>query len=245
MTSAEPTSVSRRRRLIVMLLAVALSLGAGYAYRTPLLSAVGHWLDVGSEPTSVDCIVTLPGEFNTRPFVAAAWMQAGLARQAWVLKSQYVDPTSTDPYDVGDGGISHLVLKKFGVSEDQIVVLEGRTVSTRDDAELIASRLKTDPRLTLAVVTSDFHTRRTRWVMSRVFADLPNRFIMVSAPTDMYGPDNWWQSQAGVTVYTSEYVKLLAYWGWYGAGKWWAAGACVLMAWCVWRRSTRATRSAS
>ena len=75
-----PAIVNRRRRWR-WLATGAVVIVALYAARGPLLSGLGRWLDVGARPTAADCAVLLPGEPNTRPFVAAALYRAGLVRQ--------------------------------------------------------------------------------------------------------------------------------------------------------------------
>ncbi|MBS0211496.1 MAG: YdcF family protein [Planctomycetes bacterium] len=235
MPLVEPPPRRRIRRWLAFAIVLGLALGC-YAARRPLLLAVGDWLDVGSPPTRVDYIVSLPGNYNSRPFVAAAWVRAGLARQAWVLRTESLPADSPDPYDIGDYGITLRTLRRFGLTEQQIETLDGQTASTSDDVRLIAERLRREPRATVAIVTNDFHTRRARWTVSRAFADLPNRFIMVSTPTDWYGPDNWWQVREGAVAYLSEYLKLAGYWVAYGAGKWWLALLGGASAVALWRR---------
>lgn len=64
----------------------------------PVLHGAARWLDVGQKPVAVDYVVVLPGELNTRPFVAAALVNAGLARRVIV-------PEPRTSLDVAEGRV--------------------------------------------------------------------------------------------------------------------------------------------
>ena len=87
------------------------------------------------------------------------------------------------------------------------------------------------------LVTSDFHTRRSRWTFERVFDGTPHRLSFVSAPTDGFHPGNWWQLQAGVMTYSSEFAKLPFYWFYYHPAGLWLVGIVLVavLVVLVWR----------
>jgi uncharacterized SAM-binding protein YcdF (DUF218 family) len=57
-------------------------------------------------------------------------------------------------------------------------------------------------------VTSNYHTRRARYICSRV---LPaGTTLLVSAARDSdYDPDSWWQNREGGKMFFQEFVGLL------------------------------------
>jgi len=224
----------RWRRWIVGLLIAASVVGGLYAARGRILPAAACWLDVGQPPQAAEYVMVLGGEYNTRPFVGAALWKAGLARQ--VLLARVIE----DP-DVEDGivpphhEVERRVLVRRGVPEDRIVFLGEQANSTFDEARLLADFLAIWPESRVNVVTSDYHTRRTRWVFARVLGERVQQVAFVSAPTEDFPADGWWQTDKGFRAVMGEYVKLVLYglrYGWLGyeiAGV--LAAAVVLMAW--------------
>ena len=58
--------------------AAVLVAGAAAVHATGdvMLSGIGHWLDVGTDPRPADYVLVLPGGETSRPFVAAALVKA-------------------------------------------------------------------------------------------------------------------------------------------------------------------------
>ena len=72
---------SRRALAALMLLAVLLGL---YLARAELLPPVARFLDVSEPPVVVDDVMVLGGGSDTRPFIAAALVKSGKARQVLI-----------------------------------------------------------------------------------------------------------------------------------------------------------------
>jgi len=181
-----------------------------YLSRSWCLPLVAHFLDVSEPPTQVDYVLVLNGGPKTRPFVAAAMVKAGLTN-AVLLTTASPTPDSEAGLVPPEQEIYSRVLLKRGVSADQIHVIPGVIASTYDEACALARFLKSNPANSVAIVTNDFHTRRTRSIFRRVLDDLPVRLRIVSAPVDNIRADNWWQSAAGVKIYATEYCKSVYY----------------------------------
>ncbi len=203
--------MSKRRRLFwFSTVGVLLALAGLWAARSWLLPPLAAWLDVGQPPQRVEYVMVLPGSADTRPFVAAAWVRAGLAQRVLI-------PATVNAADVDDGiepssdEILRRVLVARGVPKDRIVVLPGHSNSTWNDAQALGRFLKSAPNARVAVVTSDYHTRRARWSFRRAVPEFRNQIWFVSAPTDSYDPARWWRCRRGFMAITSEYVKLTAY----------------------------------
>ena len=87
--------------------------------------------------------------------------------------------------------------------------LDGEVGSTRDEAKVLARFLVEHPDSRIAVVTNDFHTRRVRMLFRRhVSPQQAARLHFVAAPTNGFGPDNWWKLNSGVNTYMTEFAKL-------------------------------------
>ena len=211
-----------------------------------VLSSIGRWLVVGNAPHSTDYAMVLPGGAHTRPFVAAAMVRRGMARGVLI-------PRSDDSPMVEDGVVppTHEILRRAlvarGVKADQISFLDAQSTSTWQDAEALSIFLREHPHIRVAVITSDCHTRRTRWVFRRVLGDIPRTTLtFVSTPGDHFGPDDWWKTRGGISTYASEYCKYAFYLVRYG-DPWVYSGLMAFMVfigvWTLRRRVVRPERS--
>ena len=96
-----------------------------------------------------------------------------------------------------------------GVPDDAIRILPGQCESTSDEARCLAQFLADKPHAIVAVVTTDYHTRRARWLFKRELGDGMANVFFVGVPTDGFTPDNWWCYEEGWTTYLHEYVKIV------------------------------------
>jgi uncharacterized SAM-binding protein YcdF (DUF218 family) len=179
-----------------------------FALHPIVFACAGRWLDVGEQLRApVDCVMVLGGESSTRPFLAAAIFRAGYARQ--ILFAKPFDPV---PGVEGGPPAEHELVRKIlitrGVPPDAIHFLDGPVNSTRDEAMALSGYLGSNPKVSVAIVTSNFHTRRVRLLFRRQIPSIHDRLHFVSCPTDDFGPDNWWRYKDGVVWYVAEYVKL-------------------------------------
>ncbi len=205
-TAVVPRPWRRRARRWVFVLCVVVAVG-GYVGRAAVLRGVAGFLDVSDPPQPVDCVLILGGGTETRPFVAGALYSAGLAKQVLVTA-----PTRSPSARVGiappDEEIAGAILRHSGVPERDIVVLDGLCNGTRDEAQALGRFLERHPEAFVGVVTSPYHTRRTRLLFRKVLGDRANRLRFLAAPTDGFDASNWWHYEAGIISYVNEYVKL-------------------------------------
>ena len=196
-----------QRRLAVIIIV----LGLAYLLCGWWLPCVAEFLDVSEAPTTVDFVLILNGDVETRPFVAAALVNAHLARQALVT-TVAPTPEAEDGLLPPEHEITHRVLLARGVPDSQITVLPGKIASTFDEAHVLAQFVDQHPGCSVAIVTNAFHTRRARWIFRRVLGGRQCQIHLVAAPRDGIRADSWWHTEAGLTAYLSEYVKLVVYW---------------------------------
>jgi uncharacterized SAM-binding protein YcdF (DUF218 family) len=197
----------RRRRIQLRILLALLSATGIMACsgRGILLTAAGAWLDVGEplrEP--VDGVFILGGDADTRPFAAAALIRSGWARQALIV------PTAPQPGELSHQELLREILLRRGVEADAVVELPGQVASTRDEARALRRFLEQHPDHSVAVLTSDYHTRRTRAIFTAQLADCAARVHFVSAPTERFTAANWWHYEQGWKMYVGEYIKLIS-----------------------------------
>jgi putative flippase GtrA/uncharacterized SAM-binding protein YcdF (DUF218 family) len=231
--------MSRRHLILGALLLLAVAVAVVWTTHPRLLRAMARWLDVGEPPQPAECVMVLNGAEDTRPFAAAALLKAGFARHALVARvstTTWVPHMMLSPCDE----TNRQVLLKCGVPQRDITILPGEAESTYDEAQALATFLRDRPKTRVLVVTSDCHTRRSRWVFARALGDQAAQVSFVSAPTDEFRMDCWWQDELGFVTIVTEYFKLFFYVIYYGhLGYWLAAcGALALVARrmrCRWR----------
>lgn len=220
--------MSKWRRRGSTLVIVGLVLASVYAGRAYLLAAAARWLDVGQPARPADYAVVLPGGQNTRPFAAAALVKAGLVDHVLVTKN-IPSPQVEDGILPPTHEIICRVLRRRSVPENKILVLAGETSSTFSDMQSLAAFLEASPGSRALIITNDYHTRRARWVATRVLDDRLDQVSFVSAPMEEFRPDNWWQSDFGFLTIVGEYLKFAYYIARYGTFLYWAVPCAVLV----------------
>ncbi len=207
--------------------------GGLVAARGVLLPLVAHWLDVGQKPRASDYVMVLGGEANTRPFVAAALVNTGLAKKV-LLTHVKPSPDVTGGVSPPIHEINRHILVQRGVAPRDILILGHQITHTHGEAEALATFLESSPEVRVTVVTSNCHTRRARWVFALVLADRSRQISFVSAPSYDFRPDNWWRIDAGIKSVVGEYSKLAFYGVRYGRLGYWGVAVCVVAMLAVW-----------
>ncbi len=207
--SPPPTRRRWRWKRWVALLAVLAALWLG---RAPLLTAMGRYLDVSAPPTAADFVMVLGGDHNYRPAVAAALYKAGLAHKVLVPAVHrgvdVIENLSPPEEEVIRG-----VLTACGVPERDIIILDSDVDSTENEATALARFLDDHPGASVTIVTTDYHTRRARWIFERRCGGRAPTLHFVSAPAQLgFSASDWWRSENGFTTYLNEYAKLAVYW---------------------------------
>lgn len=221
--------------MLLWTLALALAvggLGGLYFARKPLLRGTGQWLDVGVAPQPADYVMPLGGDKNTRPFAAAKLIRDGKASKAIVADIQ-----PTGDADAGLEPTAHeitrRVLMHYDVAAEDIMTVGNRCDSTYDEAQALADFLQDQPNARIIVLTSHYHTRRTRWVFNRVLAGRAGQVSFASSPAHDFRLQTWWRNVEGAELVIGEYLKLAYYAFRYGWAAYWA-GACLVLVSITW-----------
>jgi uncharacterized SAM-binding protein YcdF (DUF218 family) len=189
-------------RLLLLLLLAMLGT-AVYLARHPLLRMAGEWLEVQDPPQKADAILVL-GDDNyagDRADEAARLFRDGMAPQV-VASGRMLRPYA---------GIAELIerdLEARGVPAAAIVRFPQRATNTREEAQ--ALRLLAGERgwKRVLVVTSNYHTRRARYIFRKLFE--PQIAVLAEPARDSdYHPDRWWESRQGRKLFFLESVGYL------------------------------------
>jgi len=230
-----------RRRWLRRIFAAAAIIAVLYVTSSWWLPAAGRWLDVGETPRISDYCLVLSGDYESRPFVAAALYRRGFVRsQIWLTHTAMADTAPAEAEDSNNR--AKRILTVLGVPPARVVELPGDCASTFDEAAVLARTMAEHPTATVTVVTSNYHTRRTRWVIRRALGSSADRARYVSVPTDYFDADCWWKVEEGFTTYTKEFSKTVFYFLRYGWGGVWIAlfVSVAAIGWVVRRRRRRA-----
>jgi uncharacterized SAM-binding protein YcdF (DUF218 family) len=219
----------RRTGNLTGLLVVCFVVALAYANHETVLTGVAKWLNVCGEPQRTDYVFPLNGDPNARPFVAAALVTTGWANDVLLLPVKKGLETRGSPWPPSHE-LSRRVLRLRGVSADKIRQLPGECSNTFDEARALQTFLDSpgNSQATVTVVTSNFHTRRTKWVFRKVLGPTADRVRFASSPVDGFTESNWWQVEDGFVTYLTEYCKFAFYLLRYGSGGYIAASILLL-----------------
>lgn len=182
----------------------------GFTYSTILMSQIARFLDVSETPQKVDYIMVLGGGNSNRPFAAAALFNRGLAKQV-LIPCDTLLPGAEDGILPAEHEIDRCILEAFGVPPEAILLLGSSNDNTFDEALSLLQFLETRPGSSVSVVTTNYHTRRSRLIFRSVLKERPEKVLFLGVPTDGYHEENWWRLECGVVAYVMEYAKLILY----------------------------------
>jgi uncharacterized SAM-binding protein YcdF (DUF218 family) len=174
-----------------------------YAVRLPLLRLVGGLWIVDEIPAQADAIILLGDDnFNAdRAARAAQLYRAGWAPRL-VASGRYLRPyasiTELEEHDLEARGVPAVAVVRFA----------HRAENTRDEMAALAQLISSRGWKRILLVTSNYHTRRSRYLARRQFP--PGTALrVVAAPDSDYDPEGWWRTRGGVKTFTSECVGML------------------------------------
>lgn len=172
-----------------------------------LLCTAGLWLPVEDELTQADAIVLMAGDARRAPHAADLWRQ-GLAPVIYTGRPQY---ESQEPLcslglacEREEDRTRAAILAK-GVPPQALRFYGHELASTVDEGERLTEALGPQAK-TLLVVTSAYHCRRTKVILSRL---LPGRTLLFSSPPYERFERKWWTHQTSARQVVLESVKFL------------------------------------
>jgi hypothetical protein len=174
-----------------------------YMARIPLLRFAGQFWVVDEPAAPSDALIVL-GDDNysaDRAFHAADLYREGVAPV--VVASARMLRRNVSLADIMEHD-----LESFGVPAASIVKLPHRAQNTREEAVESARLIEARHWKRVLVVTSNYHTRRTRFIYERVLP--PGVTLRVSAARDSdFDPSRWWQTRQGQKLFFNELAGYL------------------------------------
>ena len=189
--------------LIVLVVLIALL----YLVRAPLLRLAGSFWVRPDPPANSDVIVILGDDNFTADRATRA---ADLYHDGWA------------PQVVGSGrwlrpymSIADLMqrdLEARGVPRQAIIPFAHNARDTIEEVTGIAEFTHQHGWRRVMIVTSNYHTRRTRYICDHLFPS-DTHVLVESAPDHDYDPDSWWRTRVGLKVFLHESMGMLeAFW---------------------------------
>ena len=185
-------------------------------FHKPILRGAGELLVVSDPLVKADAIAVLSGNGAVRGARAAELFHQGWAPKILVTKEGFphremewkrygVVVLETDTATVG-------VLRYLGVPDSDMSVVDGYNESTIQEAGRYLHYAQTHGMKRLILVTSNFHTRRSRLTFSRVFRGSNIDIRMEAAATEWeFNPVDWWTRRLDSKIFFLEFQKLIYY----------------------------------
>ena len=189
-------------------LRIALALGAvlliAFLLRERILGSVGAYLVQADPPQNADVAVVLGGDFWGNRILAAAQLE----RDGFVPK---VIVSGTDgAYGNYECDLAIPFAVRHGYPESYFAHLEHHARSTFEEAQAVLPELRRRGYKRVMIVTSDYHTRRSKRIFQKMAPDLT--IVMGAARDQFFTPDGWWHVREAQKTVLMEYEKLVATW---------------------------------
>jgi len=189
-------------RLLFLLFLIGF-LAVFYFARHPLMRLAGQFWVVDEPAAQSDALIVL-GDDNyaaDRAFHAAELYREGVAHT--VVASGRMLRQNVSIADMMERD-----LESFGVPATSIVKLTHKAENTREEAVEAAHLIQTRGWKRVLVVTSNYHTRRTRFIYERI---LPSSVsLRVSGARDSeFDPSRWWETRQGQKLFMTELAGYL------------------------------------
>ncbi len=206
MLPAVPHPVWRRCRRQGLWLAL-MGLGAGglWLAHRPILVGYANGFRV-DDPVPSDAIVLLLGGADHRAPKAADLYARHLAPRILLARS-----FATSAPELSETEACRRVLLRRGVPADAIEIVDGVATSTFAEARLVRDYCRVHELKSILVVTTAFHTARSRWVFQKVLRDTGVKIHLAAADHPFFVEGNWYTKDEGLLVYFNESIKTIYY----------------------------------
>ena len=174
-----------------------------YLFRVPILQACGRFWIVEEAPGPADAIMIL-GDDNLQG--DRATRAAELYRAHWAPQVVASGRPLRSYLSVPD--LMRRDLMQRGVPESAIVSYARPVENTREEAEALRQLAVQRGWRHVLVVTSNYHTRRSRFIFYRVWPK-DFEFRIIAAHDSEFDPDSWWRSREGVRLVFHETLGIV------------------------------------
>lgn len=206
--------MTRKSKVLLVLLVIAVVL---LVWAVPRM---GHYLVVDDPLEEADLMVILMGSVPARVLEAADVYGEGFAREVVLVRSFTEAEDTLEERGVvipGQADLTRNAAVQLGIPESRITVLPGGAESTKDEAIIVRDYLVNSPEIEAVIlVTSSFHSRRTKAIFERFCGDLERDTIFISRASsyDSFQAEGWWRDRESAKQVLLEYLKLAHFYLW-------------------------------
>jgi uncharacterized SAM-binding protein YcdF (DUF218 family) len=191
---------------LIALVFLAVLLGGIYLARRPLLRYAGESLVVEDPLEKSDAILILSDDnfYADRATRAAELFRQKLAPVV-VASGIRLRPSA---------GISELMthdLIERGVPRENILPFPQDADNTKEEAQFLRKLVQEKNWKNVIVVTSNYHTRRARYIFGKIFANSVTIRMAAARDAD-YDPEHWWEQRKSVKRYFHEIAGFVVSW---------------------------------
>ena len=164
---------------------------------------LGNFLIVEDELKKADAIVVFSGDNGPRTEEGVRLLKEGYGDYLLLSGGKVYDDVT-----MAELMKDHAI--KLGVDEDRILV-EDKASSTYENAIFSKEIIEQHNFDSIILVTSEYHTRRTKLTMENALEDLDVKVMMSHSKEEEFNT-KWWTSGESILITMSEYLKLVGYW---------------------------------
>ena len=179
-----------------------------------IIPNLGRWLVVNDEVKESDVILVLMGSVYDRILEAVDLYQESYSDKI-ILISSYIAAkdiiVDRGLQAYGDTLLSKMAAVDMGIPEEDIILLDGNSKSTQDEAMTFREYIKKNKEIdSIIIVTTKFHSRRAKQIFKKALSVLDKEIDIYSSPSK-YDPSNvnqWWKDREDIEWVVLEYLKL-------------------------------------
>jgi len=192
---------------LIALVFLVVVLGGIYVARHPLLRYAGGTLVVEDRLEKSDAIIILSDDnfYADRATRAAELFRQNLAPIV-VASGIRLRPNAS---------IAELMthdLIERGVPKENIIPFPQDADNTREEAEALRKLVQQKKWKSVIVVTSNYHTRRAKYILGKIFANVATVRV-ASARDGDFDPANWYERRKSIKRFAHEVVgSVVAWW---------------------------------
>lgn len=173
-----------------------------YFARHPLMRFAAEGWVIDEPAAHADAIIVLGDDnfYADRATHAAELFRQGVAPVV-VASGRRVRPNAS----IGDL-MQHDLIER-GVPKEKIIAFSHDADSTREEAQALSKLVAEHHWKSVVVVTSNYHTRRTRYIFEKVFP-ASITVSVASARDGDFDPERWWEKRKSIKLFAKEVLGM-------------------------------------
>ena len=197
----------RFKKKWIFLLVCLLTLLTLYTAHPVYLSVLGHLMVVSDPIEKSDAIIVLDGDYpqDERLLHAVQLWKSGYAPKV-ILSAKLAEWQTYEDYPSWRHAVK---LRVF--SKDTLLVATHAADSTKEEAQYLRIYSRQHGFKSVIIVTSNYHTWRTKRVYEKEWRDRDIRVYISPAYSSQFHPDEWWKHRADSRTFFYEFSKIIWY----------------------------------